>query len=81
MKARRREKESKREAWHKSENGQVSAPLILDPTAGGLTADLKKICDRFEKGTNMRVVTKERAGKAMRQDAKSEPFRRRGAAE
>ena len=30
MKARRREKESKREAWHKSENGQVSAPLILD---------------------------------------------------
>ena len=26
----------------------------------------------------MRVVTKERAGKAMRQDAKSEPFRRRG---
>ena len=78
MQARRREKESKREAWHKSENGQVSAPLILDPTAGGLTADLRKICDRFEKGTNMRVVTKERAGKAMRQDAKSEPFRRRG---
>ena len=78
MKARRREKESKREAWHKSENGQVSAPLILDPTAGGLTAELKKVCDRFEKGTNMRVVTKERAGQAMRQDAKSEPFRRRG---
>ena len=78
MLARRREKESKREAWHKAENGQVSAPLILDPTAGGLTAELKKICDRFEKGTNMRVVTRERAGMAMRQDAKSEPFRRRG---
>ena len=78
MLARRREKESKREAWHKAENGQVSAPLILDPTAGGLTAELRKICDRFEKGTNMRVVTKERAGMAMRQDAKSEPFRRRG---
>ena len=26
MKARRLEKESKREAWHKSENGQASAP-------------------------------------------------------
>ena len=26
----------------------------------------------------MRIVTKERAGKAMRQDAKSEPFRMRG---
>ena len=41
MKTRRLEKESKREAWHKSENGQASAPLILDPTAGRLTAELK----------------------------------------
>ena len=73
----RRAKESKREAWHQAEDGQVSAPLILDPTAGKLTAEMKKVCDRFEKA-NHRVVTKERAGMAMRQDAKSEPFRKRG---
>ena len=78
VEARRRAKESKRESWHRAEDGQVSAPLILDPTAGGLTSELKKVCDRFEKKTNMRVVVRERAGKSVRQDAKSEPFRRRG---
>ena len=74
LEARRRAKESKRESWHKAEDGQVSAPLILDPTAGGLTSELKKVCDRFEKKTNMRVVVRERAGKSVRQDAKSELF-------
>ena len=49
----------------------------MDPTAGKLTAEMKKVCDRFEKA-NHRVVTKERAGMAMRQDAKSESFRKRG---
>ena len=78
LEARRRAKESKREAWHQAEDGQVSAPLILDPTAGKLTAEMKKVCDRFKKANNNRVVTKERAGMAMRQDAKSEPFRKRG---
>ena len=58
LEARRRAKESKREAWHQPEDGQVSAPLILDPTARKLTAEMKKVCDRFEKTNNIRVVTK-----------------------
>ena len=78
LEARRRAKESKREAWHQAEDGQVSAPLILDPTAGKTDSRNEESLRRFEKANNNRVVTKERAGMAMRQDAKSEPYRKRG---
>ena len=60
-KERRREKEMKSQTWHRKERGQVSAPLIIDPTAGGLTADFKEVCTKFEKVTGMRVAVQERA--------------------
>ena len=60
-KERRREKELKAQNWHKRRRGQVSAPLIIDPTAGGLTDDFKEVCTKFEKVTGMRVAVQERA--------------------
>ena len=41
---RRLEKEAKVTNWHKSRPDQVSAPLILDPTAGSLSKDIKGSC-------------------------------------
>ena len=32
----RQEEKERRQIWHRSKEGQVSAPLIIDPTAGGL---------------------------------------------
>ena len=40
---RRREKELKRTHWHKNKPGQVSAPLILDPTAGDMSKEMKSV--------------------------------------
>ena len=50
-KERRREKELKLSNWHKTKKNQVSAPLILDPTAGNLTKEIKEVCVKFEKVT------------------------------
>ena len=77
-KERRREKEMKSQTWHRKEKGQVSAPLIIDPTAGGLTADFKEVCTKFEKVTGMRVAVQERAGNALKHLAKPEPLKKRG---
>ena len=42
-KERRREKKTKVTDWHKNHINQVSAPLILDPTAGSLTQEMKEV--------------------------------------
>ena len=40
---RRIEKEVQKENWHKSEKGQVSAPLIIDPVAGNMSSEMKVV--------------------------------------
>ena len=45
---RRIEKEVQKENWHKSEKGQVSAPLIIDPVAGNMSSEMKVVCKQFE---------------------------------
>ena len=76
MRERRREKELEVTSWHKSEVKQVSAPLILDPTGGIMTKEMKEVCRRFETVTGMRVAVQERAGRANKHLAKSEPLNR-----
>ena len=78
LKARRLEKETKRESWYKVEGDKISAPLIISPTAGSLTSEIKAVCDRYTKSTNIKVATRTRAGQPLRGDPKSEPFRRIG---
>ena len=46
-------------------------------TVGGLTCKIKPICQKFEKTRGFRILVKQRAGDAMRQDARSEPLRNR----
>ena len=72
---RRLAKEKKRQNWHQSKEGQVSAPLIIDPTAGNLAAELKDVCRKFEEVTEMRVAVQERAGNAIKHLAKPEPLK------
>ena len=69
------EKERKRQNWHQRREGQVSAPLIIDPTAGSLTAEMKEVCRKFEEVTSMRIQVQERAGNALKHLAKSEPLK------
>ena len=76
--ARRLEKERRREDWYKAEGDQISAPLIISPTAGSLTADIRTVCDKYHKSTGIRVAIRTRAGQPMRGDPKPEPFRRAG---
>ena len=77
-KERRQEKERKKNSWHQSKAGQVSAPLIIDPTAGPLTEEMKEVCRKFEEVTEMRVVVQERAGNALKHLAKPEPLKNKG---
>ena len=74
--ARRLEKEQKLTTWHKGSEGQISAPLIIDPTAGDLAPSLKEACRKFEEATDIRVAVKLRAGRSLKRDAKSEPLRK-----
>ena len=74
-KVRRKEKELKVTNWHKNQRDQVSAPLILDPTAGSMTSDMKEVCRKFENLTDMRIVVQERAGASVKHLAKAEPLR------
>ena len=60
--------------WHKG-NGQVSAPLILDPVSGSMVEEIKAECDKFERIHGIRVQVCQRAGKSVRTDAKAEPLR------
>ena len=77
-KERRLAKERKKEKWHQAKEGQVSAPLIIDPTAGNLATEFKDVCKKFEEVTEMRVVVQERAGNALKHLAKAEPLKTPG---
>ena len=78
LKERRLAKERKKEKWHQAKEGQVSAPLIIDPTAGNLATEFKDVCKKFEEVTEMRVVVQERAGNALKHLAKAEPLKTPG---
>ena len=75
---RRLERERKVMSWHSSQDNQPSAPLILDPTAGCQTKEMKDVCAKFEEVTGMRVSVVERAGASNKRLAKSEPLKRKG---
>jgi hypothetical protein len=77
-KERKREKEIKVTNWHTNQLNQVSAPLILDPTAGSMTNEIKEVCRKFESVTGMRVVVQERAGQSVKLLAKAEPLKNQG---
>ena len=77
MASRRLEKEQKRETWHRNGKDQVSAPLIIDPTAGELTANLKKACVKFEAASGICVSVRLRAGRSVKKDVKAEPYRKK----
>ena len=72
--SRRLEKERKKETWYKTRGDQVSAPLIISPTAIDLTAEIKSICKKYSQIANINVVTMTRAGQPLRYDPKPEPF-------
>ena len=73
--ARRLEKEKKVVTWHQGRENQISAPLIIDPTAGDLTKRMKKTCSQFKEESEMRVAVRERAGRKMKADCKPEPLK------
>ena len=75
---RRRAKEMERTSWHQTKPNQVSAPLIIDPTAGEMTKEMKVACRNFERVTGWRVPVVERAGRSMRSMAKAEPLKEKG---
>ena len=62
-------------SWCKREEGQILAPLILDPTAGVLSQKVRNVCNDYETATGMKVTLKLRAGASLKSDAKSEPLR------
>ena len=72
------EKDLKSQNWHRGEGGQVSAPLIVDPTSGNMLTELKKECKKFEDLTGIRVVVMERAESTIKHLAKSEPLKSKG---
>ena len=56
----------------------ISVSLILDPTSGSMTKDIKDVCRKFEQVTGMRVAVNKRAGDAVKHVAKAEPLKRKG---
>ena len=76
--ARRLDKETKTANWHKQNPNKISASLILDPTSGNLTKQLKEACSKFQKTSGIFVTVRERAGVSVRSDSKSEPLREKG---
>ena len=79
--ARRLEKELRTANWHKTDKAEISAPLIVDPTAGKLTKKLKETCEKFFKSSGISVTVRERAVLSVRSDAKSSPSRGRAVTE
>ena len=71
-------KQEVEEKWHKSKDDQVSAPLILDPTSGNMTKEMKAVSRKFEEVTGWRVPVVERAGIKVSSIAKAEPLRKDG---
>lgn len=78
LQSRRLDKEPKRESWYKKDGDQISAPLILSPTAGSLTSEMKAVCEKYKISTNIDVSIRTRAGQPLKLDPKSELFRRTG---
>ena len=78
LRARRLEKEGKKETWYKAEGDQISAPLIISPTAGRMTEEIRAVCDKYNKTSAIRIAVRTRAGQPVRGDSKPEPFRRAG---
>ena len=77
--ARRMEKERRGEAWYTTDGtNSISAPLIISPTAGDLTAKIRALFDKYFKTTYIKVATRMRDGNPIMRDHKSEPFRRYG---
>ena len=72
---RRLEKELRAGNWHKGDKKEISAPLIVDPTNGNLTKNLKDTCNKFHQATGIKVTVRERAGSSLKSDAKPEPLR------
>ena len=60
--AQRLKKERWLTTWHKGVEGQISALLIIDPTAGDLASSLTEACQKFEEATDIKVAVKLRAG-------------------
>ena len=69
----KRAKELKRTNWHKATDNQVSAPLILDPTSGDMSKEMREVARKFEVVTGWRVPVVERAGLRVGSIAKAEP--------
>ena len=77
VRERQRAKELKRTNWHKATDNQVSAPLILDPTSGDMSKEMREVARKFEVVTGWRVPVVERAGLRVGSIAKAEPLRRK----
>ena len=75
---RQRAKELKKTNWHRSKEDQVSAPVILDPTSGNMTKEMKAVSRKFEEVTGWRVPVVERAGTRVSSIAKAEPLKKGG---
>ena len=80
LRARRLEKERRKEAWYKSDrpSSMISAPLIISSTAGDLPARLRAVCDKYSRFSDIQVVTRLRARNPLKRDPKPEPYRRAG---
>ena len=75
--SRRLEKERKATRWHQTDKNQVSAPLILDPTAGNMVSEMKMVCTKFEALTGMKIMIKQRAGEKNKHISKADPLKKR----
>ena len=56
--ARRLEKELKSSNWHKSDQAVISAPLIINQSAGILAQELKESCCKFLKSSGISVTVR-----------------------
>ena len=56
----------------------MSAPLLLDPTQGEMTREMKQVCRKFEEVTGWRIPVMERAGTSVKSIAKAEPLKKSG---
>jgi hypothetical protein len=73
---RRRDKEKKATSWYRGERAVPNlAPLIVDPTEGGiLKKDLARICDLFRETHQIGVLIMERGGLKSSSDVRSNPL-------
>jgi hypothetical protein len=72
---RQREKDMKKSTWYNSKDGtQNVAPLILNPTEGGiLKRDADRICNLFKETHALGIKIMERGGRKAKADATSDP--------